>query len=297
MGFECNAKSDIESHETISGKQSKNENQILTSFTKYLEDKLRSSESLNSFISSYSNELTPDQENKVLADDEKSIQSYLNEQSSTKCEVSSDIKEEISESMYSLSNIHQHCKFSNENSSIKRTISPFEEIPKKLKKEHIRYESMDMNANAFKDLNAQTTIDPEFHSTAIPEQKNQSEFFISSLLEHMSKCDISSDGEANIVLLAVNVLMKLLLRYKLKDCVNVDVEGWRTIGMRAIDGMLDNILGTPPIKTINSDSFFNQGIFREIFSSQIRNALKFIMYSAVTSFDKLSLPQIRLVGN
>ncbi|GFY42105.1 uncharacterized protein TNIN_274971 [Trichonephila inaurata madagascariensis] len=221
MGFECNAKSDLESHETISSKQSKNENQILTSFTKSLEDKL---ESLNSFISSYSNELTPDKKNKVLANDEKSIQGYLNEQSSTKCEISSDIKEEISESMYSLSNIHEHYKFFNENSSMKRTFSSFEEIPKKLKQEHIRYESMDMNANAFKDSNAQTTIDPEFHSTAIPEQKSQSEFFISSLLEHLSKCDISSDDEANIVLLAVNVLMKLLLRYKLKDCVNVDVE-------------------------------------------------------------------------
>ncbi|GFX95762.1 hypothetical protein TNCV_4886881 [Trichonephila clavipes] len=75
-------------------------------------------------------------------------------------------------------------------------------------------------------------------------------------------------------------------------------QGWRTIGTRAIDGTRHNILGTPPIKTINGaiDSSIKEFSVRFSQFKELSETLKFIMYPDVTSFDKLNLPHFDVVN-
>ncbi|GFS29650.1 uncharacterized protein NPIL_414921, partial [Nephila pilipes] len=225
--FKSSGSSDMDSLKTVDDKEIKTEDQILTNFTKSLENKLQNTEYMSSISSSYSSELISDQDDETLVNDEKITQDFkLNEMFHSKSEVHSNINEQASLSMHSsFSEIDHHSKLSNIHSAIKRTSSPFElDLSKRLKNEPLKYESKDINVNTFKDANVQTSFDPELLSAAITEHESQSGFFNSSLLEHLSKCNISSDDEANIVLRSVDVLLKLLLRYKLKDHANIDVE-------------------------------------------------------------------------
>ncbi|GBM62071.1 hypothetical protein AVEN_211358-1 [Araneus ventricosus] len=234
VDFQSTHKPDVKDLKTDSVVKNKHEEPVTSTLPESVTKVENDDSSMNVVISSCSASL-PEQnfddgkkglKNIVLGISEKATSAEeitegfkIDKPSDSKCENSAYAQKQINQ----LADSPSTERYPSGNLAFKRSSSPYaDEASKNSKRQHVDNPNMDWNTST--DFSIHSNPEPLSNKDSSRAQTTKSNKFNPLILEQLSKCDISSEAEAGIILKTVDVLLKLLLRYKLKDHSNIDVE-------------------------------------------------------------------------